>query len=90
MVAGSLRIQRPDAAGFFSPGRYFLYQGATEDTENLIGEFCCIAFDPPPLTAERVAAIKSDPGAMKAVRVDVFCRECQSKIQMYAALVRSS
>jgi hypothetical protein len=34
--------------------------------------------------------IKSDPGAMKAVRVDVFCSECQSKIQMYAALVRSS
>jgi Domain of unknown function (DUF4263) len=71
------------------PGRYLLYQGATEGTEKLIGEFYCIAFDPPPLTPERIAAIKSDPRAMKAVRATVFCEECQSKIQMYAALERS-
>jgi len=73
-----------------APGRYLVYQGTTKETEELIGEFCCFAFDPPPLTAERVAAIKSDPHAMKAVRLTVSCTECQSKVQMYAALERTS
>ncbi len=74
---------------FPGPGRYLLYQGTTEDTEKLVGEFCCIPFDPAPLTEERIAAIKSDPRAMKAVRFTVSCKECQSKIQMYAGLERN-
>jgi hypothetical protein len=73
-----------------APGRYLVYQGTTGETEELIGEFYCVVFDPPPLTAERVAAIKSDPRAMKAVRATVSCRECHSKVQIYAALERSS
>jgi hypothetical protein len=80
----------PSPLVFLGPGRYLVYQGATEDTEKLIGEFYCIALDPPPLTPERVAAIKSDPHAMKAVRATVSCKECQSKLQMYAALERIS
>ena len=80
----------PSPLVFPAPGRYLIYEGATEDTEKLIGEFYCIAFDPPPLTTERVAAIKSDPRAMKAIRITLSCKECQRKIQMYAALERSS
>jgi hypothetical protein len=84
-----LPFSGPSPLFFQSPGRYFLYRGSAEDTEQLIGEFCCVVYDPPALTSERVAAIKSDPRAMKAVRVDVHCNVCQSKLQMYAALERN-
>jgi hypothetical protein len=76
-----VEFRGPSPLIFLSPGRYFLYEGATEDTEKLIGEFCCIAFDPPPLTAERVAAIKSDPRAMKAVRTWVLVRSVRAKFR---------
>lgn len=43
----------------------------------------------PPLTPDRVAAIKSDPGALKAARLVLACKYCDSKLKVYTALERS-
>jgi hypothetical protein len=69
------------------PGRYFVVL-ERDYNENIIGEFHYALVDPPPLTAERVAAIKSDPQAVKAVRAVLGCGVCSSKFQVYAALER--
>ena len=55
----------------------------------IIGEIHFHAVDPPPLTADRVAAIRSDPNAAKAVRMEFGCKFCPSKCRVYAALERS-
>ncbi|MHA2061977.1 MAG: Shedu anti-phage system protein SduA domain-containing protein, partial [Candidatus Sifarchaeia archaeon] len=41
---------------------------------------------PQPLTPERIAAIKSDPKSAKAVKLDLGCKKCPSKLKTYAAL----
>ncbi len=41
-----------------------------------------------PLTSERIAAIKSDPTATKAVRIIYTCNECKDEMKAYAALER--
>ena len=43
----------------------------------------------PPLTPDRVAAIKSDPRAIQALRMDLGCKYCDSKLRVYAALEKS-
>jgi hypothetical protein len=43
---------------------------------------------PPPLTSERIAAIKSDPHAAKAVRLELGCSTCPTTLRMYAGLDR--
>ena len=40
----------------------------------------------PPLTPDRIAAIKSDPRATKAVRLQLGCKHCDSKLKVFAAL----
>src|SRR6516164_8244323 len=52
-------------------------------------EFDCMLVDPAPLTAERMAAIKSDPNAIKTLSITVECKKCHDKIQAYASLERS-
>lgn len=70
------------------PGAYSLNltQG---DSMQPVGAIHFVSIDPPPLTADRVAAIKSDPGASKAVRMEVGCKHCPAKARAYAALERS-
>lgn len=53
-----------------------------------IGQLTFVSIDPPPLTLERVAAIRSDPGATKAVRIEFGCKFCDEKQRAYAALER--
>jgi hypothetical protein len=43
----------------------------------------------PPLSPDRIAAIKSDPRTVKAVRYQLGCKNCQSNMRIYAALDRS-
>jgi Domain of unknown function (DUF4263) len=71
------------------PGRYVASVQSSDGDEQDIGEFCCVLVDPPPLTPERVAAIKSDPNAVRAVRAEFGCRFCPSKCRVYAALERN-
>ena len=44
--------------------------------------------NPPPLTPERIAAIRSDPRAAKFIRVVMGCKKCPSKLVAYAGLER--
>lgn len=60
-----------------------------DGSEEPIGAFQGVLVDPPPLTPERVAAIRSDPMAAKAIRIQLGCNNCRSKVSTYAALERS-
>lgn len=53
-----------------------------------IGQLIFVLIDPPALEPERIAAIRSDPAATKAVRVEFGCRCCDAKARAYAALER--
>jgi Domain of unknown function (DUF4263) len=67
------------------PGRYFV----PDSSHETVGEFWANLVEPPPLTAERIAAIKSDPRAMKAVRVTLSCNKCHEECRTYAGLERN-
>jgi hypothetical protein len=43
----------------------------------------------PPLTPDRIAAIKSDPRAVKALRLVLGCKYCDSKLKVAASLEKS-
>lgn len=64
-----------------NPGKHFITIG-----DEVIGELSFYIANPPPLTFERIAAIKSDPNASKAVRIELGCKKCTSKLRIYAAL----
>ncbi len=77
------------APGFLveRPGIHYL-RVRTDDGYHIIGEIHFYVVDPPPLTADRIAAIQSDPKAAKAVRLEFSCKSCATKIRVYAALNR--
>lgn len=68
------------------PGTVYLRADSVKGAN--LGQLNFVLVDPPPLSPERIAAIRSDPGAMRAVRVAYGCRHCDSKLQTYAALER--
>ena len=70
-------------------GRYYVTVRCDHHEPKIIGEFRCLVVDPPPLTSERIAAIKSSPYATKAVRGEFGCSNCPSKVRVYAALERT-
>lgn len=69
----------------YKPGIYNICL-SQQDELNVIGQLDFVLINPPPLTQERIAAIKSDPTAVKSVRMDFKCKKCLSKFKMYAAL----
>jgi len=71
------------------PGSYRVSRVCDDSTEEVIGEFYVTLVNPPPLTPERVAAIKSNPHAVKAVRAEFGCKGCSKKLRIYAALERN-
>jgi|LQYC01.1.fsa_nt_gi hypothetical protein len=71
-----------------TPGVYYLEQ-VTIDGPIQVGTLRFAAVDAAPLSAERIAAIKSEPNATKAVRIELGCKHCPSKFRAYAALERS-
>jgi hypothetical protein len=71
-----------------APGVYFLEQ--LSETEVVrIGTLQFAVVDPLPLTAERIVAIKSELNATKAVRIELACNFCSSKLRAYSALDRT-
>jgi antiviral defense system Shedu protein SduA len=70
------------------PGIYRLLQ-VTPQGERIIGQLRFVVIDPPPLTPERIAAIRSDPAAAKAVRIEFRCNQCSAKCRACAALDRN-
>jgi Domain of unknown function (DUF4263) len=95
---GSFIVPLPEAWHFLSlripelpvlllgPRRMLLTLRRTDATEEIIGEFETVLVDPPPLTAERIAAIKSDPSATKTLRMRLKCNHCHGKISAYSGL----
>ncbi len=79
-----------DKSPIFIPeaGQYVIAQRNPDSTEEIVGEFHVGLVEPAPLTPERVAAIKSDPNAAKAVRAELSCTKCPSILKVYAALDR--
>ena len=69
-------------------GRYVAAVQTEDNNQEIIGEFYCEQVDPPPLTPEREAAIRSNPRATKAARMVLGCPLCPSKCRVYAALKR--
>jgi hypothetical protein len=56
--------------------------------DTLIGQIHVGLVDPEPLTPSRIAAIRSDPTAAKAVRVAYGCKKCGGAVKAYAGLER--
>ncbi len=69
------------------PGRYIV-QAKTNGEFDEIGAFCFYYQPTPPLTADQIKAIESDPNSAKAVRVEMGCRDCPTTLSVYAALER--
>jgi len=71
-----------------NPGNYTVQLLSQEFSQN-IGSFAVTPVDPPPLTTERINAIKSDPNAMKSLFSTILCKKCSSQIRSYAALEKT-
>ncbi len=61
-----------------------------EDVELWTGGVRFLAYEPEPLSPERVAAIRTDPYAIKSAQFTLMCKVCESKITTYVSLDRSS
>ncbi len=71
-----------------SPDRFELFM--KEDSEQIpIGALDLLFAPAPPLTEDRIAAIRSDPRAAKFVRMEIGCTSCDSKLKAYAGLEKS-
>ncbi len=69
------------------PGQHFV-DLVLDDSEVTIGTFHVVVADPPALTAERIAAVRSAPFAVKAARAELGCKHCPTKLRLYTALDR--
>lgn len=70
------------------PGIYYLENISGEQAIRM-GTLQFVVVEATPLSTERIAAIKADPYAAKAVRIELGCKYCPSKLHAYAALERS-
>src|ERR1700722_9766047 len=71
------------------PGKYEIRQMEGQD-EIIVGQFHIAVVDPVPLSTERIAAIRSDPTASKAVRIELACQFCDTKCRAYASLEKNT
>jgi hypothetical protein len=69
------------------PGQYRIVL-AEEDEDISLGCLNVGYAEPPPLTADRIEAIRSSPHAAKRVRFVIKCNECDDEIVSYAGLER--
>ena len=61
----------------------------TPNGEKPVGAFVILAAESTSLTEERIAAIRSDPHAAKAVRMHLSCNQCHTGVKAYTALENS-
>lgn len=61
-----------------------------DSSEKIAGDLQALQVDPAPLSPERIAAIKSDPQAIKAARAELACRTCKSRLSIYTAVEKSN
>jgi len=74
---------------FKAPGIHHIYL-CTDEGETRVGTINFGLIQAEPLTEARKAAIRSDPSAIKAVRLDLRCNHCNGAIRPYAGLERSA
>jgi hypothetical protein len=80
----------PDSVPFLKePGIYTVWL-CTDTGEVPTGWLSFSTALAPPLTEDRIAAIRSDPLAAKAVRWSFHCNTCNEQLKTYAALERST
>lgn len=70
------------------PGLYSVVQ-LKDDKKLHIGGFQFEYVQVPPLTPERLEAIKSDPNASKSVRIKLACKQCSSDYRAYFGIQRN-
>jgi hypothetical protein len=57
--------------------------------EVLLGKVHFLLANAAPLTADRIAAIRADPSALKSVRIELACKFCDAKCRAYSGIERS-
>lgn len=72
-----------------APGTYEVFL-KDEDSEYSLGSVSLAHIPVAPYTPEQIMALKSDPLAMKYVRIVVECSSCQEKFRAYAGVERSA
>lgn len=72
-----------------APGLYHIYL-RTDEGEIKIGSLSFGLSLAEPLTEARVAAIRSHPYAIKSVRMNLRCNQCNDAVRPYAGLERSA
>lgn len=78
-------IPFPKGIMIWKPGLYNIYiNNIQQDT--IIGQFTVGYLKVDPLTHDQIAAIKSDPNGVKALRLVLKCSKCQEKFKVYSAL----
>ena len=70
------------------PGKY-RFVITDEDGDMPIGQLDFLYAPAPPLTPDRIAAIRSDPRAMKWYGYSLTCNVCKDECRLYAGLGRS-
>lgn len=71
-----------------SPGTFY-FEVLRGDSYVRAGVLHFVLIPPPSLSPDRVVAIKSNPNAVKAVRLEFGCKQCTSKSRGYASLERN-
>lgn len=70
------------------PDIYNIFQIDDDQSEHKIGMFVLGEIDIPPLTPDRISAIRSNPHATKGIEMGLKCKKCDSEIRAYASLDR--
>jgi hypothetical protein len=88
-IVAFLPMSPTDPIVVMRPGSYRFLCATDGGEEHVVGRFEAVVTTPSALTPERVAAIRTDPNAVKAVRVSLQCRKCPPKLVVYAGLDRA-
>jgi hypothetical protein len=82
-------IPWPDVFPAIAEPGQLLFSWVEDDCSFEVGGLTFFHAPAPPLSPERIAAIKSDPRAAKSVQLTLTCTKCNETIVVYAALERS-
>lgn len=69
------------------PGKYIV-EAKWDDKFAVIGDVHFHYEPTPPLTTDQIKAIESDPHSFKALRIELGCKHCSTKLSVYSALER--
>lgn len=81
-------FEPPPGIYILQPGYYSVAKVRPDGSESNIGGFNVLLLEAPPLDADRIAAIRSDPFGSKAIRIELGCKKCSTKVRAFASLER--